>query len=253
MCANSWAITLPARSLSHPAGVGLGVLVAAAAMLGPVALRAGRSLLAESLAPLARVTALGASVLALTDHNPEWATAGLIATALGLWIQAARKPSRLDWHLGFLAAWGAWATRLQHAHIDTAWLWPIRETIRKCTRTFASAVRLMDDYPEYRFSCSQAQQYAWIEERHPDLFERITVKVRGGQWIPVGGMWVEADMNLPSGESLARQIVHGQRWFESRFGMRCTEVWIPDVFGYPASLPQIFVAGGCDRFVTSAH
>ena len=137
-----------------------------------------------------------------------------------------------------------------HAHIDTAWLWPIRETIRKCTRTFASAVRLMDEYPEYRFSCSQAQQYAWIEERHPDLFERITAKVRGGQWIPVGGMWVEADMNLPSGESLARQIVHGQRWFESRFGVRCTEVWIPDVFGYPASMPQLYAAGGMHRFVT---
>ncbi|HSH10871.1 MAG TPA: hypothetical protein VLA10_03720, partial [Ilumatobacter sp.] len=90
-----------------------------------------------------------------------------------------------------------------HAHIDTAWLWPIRETVRKCTRTFASAVRLMDEYPEYRFSCSQAQQYAWIEERHPELFERISIKVGGGQWIPVGGMWVEADMNLPSGESLA--------------------------------------------------
>ncbi len=137
-----------------------------------------------------------------------------------------------------------------HAHIDTAWLWPIRETVRKCTRTFASAVRLMDEYPEYRFTCSQAQQYAWIEERHPDLFERITVKVRGGQWIPVGGMWVEADMNLPSGESLARQIVHGQRWFESRFGARCTEVWIPDVFGYPASMPQLYAAGGMRRFVT---
>ena len=137
-----------------------------------------------------------------------------------------------------------------HAHIDTAWLWPIRETIRKCTRTFASAVQLMDDYPEYRFSCSQAQQYAWIEERHPELFERISAKVRGGQWIPVGGMWVEADMNLPSGESLVRQIVHGQRWFESRFGQRCTEVWIPDVFGYPASMPQVYAAGGMRRFVT---
>jgi alpha-mannosidase len=137
-----------------------------------------------------------------------------------------------------------------HAHIDTAWLWPIRETVRKCTRTFASAVRLMDEYPEYRFSCSQAQQYAWVEERHPDLFERITVKVRGGQWIPVGGMWVEADMNLPSGESLARQIVHGQRWFETKLGARCTEVWIPDVFGYPASMPQLYAAGGMRRFVT---
>src|SRR5690606_38204987 len=103
-----------------------------------------------------------------------------------------------------------------HAHIDTAWLWPVRETIRKCTRTFASAVRLMDEYPEYRFSCSQAQQYAWIEERHPDLFERITVKVRAGQWVPVGGMWVEPDMNLPGGERLVRQIVFGQRYFEQR-------------------------------------
>lgn len=137
-----------------------------------------------------------------------------------------------------------------HAHIDTAWLWPVRETIRKCTRTFASAVRLMEEYPEYRFTCSQAQQYAWIEEQHPDLFDEIRVKVHGGQWVPVGGMWVEADMNLPSGESLARQIVHGQRYFESRFGRRCTEVWIPDVFGYPASMPQLYAAGGMQRFVT---
>lgn len=137
-----------------------------------------------------------------------------------------------------------------HAHIDTAWLWPLRETQRKCLRTFASAVRLMDDYPEYRFSCSQAAQYAWIEERSPALFERITAAVAAGQWQPVGGMWVEADMNLPSGESLVRQLVHGQRYFESRFGSRCTEVWIPDVFGYTASAPQIFRAGGCARFVT---
>ena len=137
-----------------------------------------------------------------------------------------------------------------HAHIDTAWLWPLRETVRKCARTFASAVRLMDDHPEYRFVCSQAAQYEWIEQRYPELFARIAAKVRSGQWQPVGGMWVEADMNLPSGESLVRQLVHGQRWFESRFGRRCREVWIPDVFGYPAAAPQIFRAAGCDRFVT---
>src|SRR5690606_15788308 len=107
---------------------------------------------------------------------------------------------------------------------------PTAETVRKCTRTFASAVRLMDEYPEYRFACSQAQQYAWIAERHPDLFERITSKVAAGQWVPVGGMWVEPDMNLPSGESLVRQIVFGQRYFEQTFGRRCSEVWIPDVF-----------------------
>ncbi len=137
-----------------------------------------------------------------------------------------------------------------HAHIDTAWLWPTSEAARKCTRTFASAVRLMGEHTDYRFACSQAQQYAWIEERHPDLFSRISEAVAGGQWEPVGGMWVEADMNLPSGESLARQIVYGQRYFESRFGRRCTEVWIPDVFGYPASMPQLYAAGGMHRFVT---
>lgn len=137
-----------------------------------------------------------------------------------------------------------------HAHIDTAWLWPLRETQRKCARTFASATAMIDLYPDFHFVCSQAAQYAWIEQQHPALFERIRERVAGGQWHPVGGMWVEADMNLPGGESLARQLVHGQRYFESRFGVRCREVWIPDVFGYPASLPQIFRAGGCARFVT---
>jgi len=137
-----------------------------------------------------------------------------------------------------------------HAHIDSAWLWPIRETVRKCARTFASATRMMDEYPEYRFVCSQAAQYDWMEREYPPLFERIRERVATGQWQPVGAMWVEADMNLPSGESLVRQMVYGQRYFESRFGKRCDEVWIPDVFGYPASLPQIFKAGGCDRFVT---
>lgn len=137
-----------------------------------------------------------------------------------------------------------------HAHIDSAWLWPVRETVRKCTRTFASATAMIDAFPEFHFVCSQAAQYHWMETRFPALFERIRERVAAGRWHPVGGMWVEADMNLPSGESIVRQLVHGQRYFESRFGLRCEEVWIPDVFGYPASLPQIFRAAGCDRFVT---
>jgi alpha-mannosidase len=137
-----------------------------------------------------------------------------------------------------------------HAHIDSAWLWPIRETKRKCARTFASAIRLMDDYPDYHFTCSQAAQYDWIERDHPTLFQGIHDKVAGGQWHPVGGMWVEPDMNLPSGESIVRQLVVGQRYFESRFGIRSSVIWIPDVFGYPATLPQIFRQGGCTRFVT---
>ena len=106
-----------------------------------------------------------------------------------------------------------------HAHIDTAWLWPIRETVRKCVRTFASAVALMDDEPDYVFSCSQAQQYEWVRQQEPELFARIAAKVAAGQWVPVGGMWVEPDMNLPSGESIVRQIVHGQRWFAEHFGV----------------------------------
>ena len=103
-----------------------------------------------------------------------------------------------------------------HAHIDSAWLWPIRETVRKCARTFASAVRLMDDRPEYRFTCSQAAQYDWMRAAATrQLFERIRDQGRRPvSGVPVGGMWVEADMNLPSGESLVRQLVHGQRWFE---------------------------------------
>jgi alpha-mannosidase len=137
-----------------------------------------------------------------------------------------------------------------HAHIDSAWLWPVRETVRKCARTFASAVRLMDDLPEYRFVCSQAVQYHWMETRYPALFEAMRTKVAEGRFVPVGGMWVEPDMNLPSGESIVRQLIHGQRYFESRFGRRCQEVWIPDVFGYPATLPQIFAQAGCHRFVT---
>jgi alpha-mannosidase len=170
---------------------------------------------------------------------------GAARRCLAPWIEPSvhgvDTPARLDRHR---------AVAVGHAHIDTAWLWPTRETKRKCVRTFASAARLMDDYPEYRFACSSAQHYSWIEESHPDLFRRIAERVDRGQWVPVGGMWVEADMNLPSGESLVRQIVFGQRYFEAKFGRRCTEVWIPDVFGYPAGLPQVFVAGGMHRFVT---
>ncbi len=141
-------------------------------------------------------------------------------------------------------------TAVGHAHIDTAWLWPLREARRKCARTFSNSLQLMAERSDYRFTCSQAVQYSWIQQDHPELFAAMQEKAREGQWVPVGGMWVEADMNLPSGESLLRQFIHGQRYFESNFGAKCTEVWIPDVFGYPGSLPQIFRAAGCERFVT---
>ena len=137
-----------------------------------------------------------------------------------------------------------------HAHIDTAWLWPLRETHRKCARTFANVLRLMEDYPEFRFCCSQAAQYEWILEDHPALFEEIAERVADGRWIPVGGMWVEADANLAGGEALLRQYTHGQRFFREHFGVTCTETWIPDVFGYPASLPGIMAHAGIERFLT---
>ncbi|MGH9041470.1 MAG: alpha-mannosidase [Acidimicrobiia bacterium] len=137
-----------------------------------------------------------------------------------------------------------------HAHIDTAWLWPLRESVRKCARTFATAVTLMEDFPEYHFVCSAAQHLAWMEERYPTLFARISERVVAGQFGPVGGMWVEADCNVPSGESLVRQIVLGKRFFESRFGIDCTELWLPDAFGYTAALPQIMAAAGVNWFVS---
>jgi alpha-mannosidase len=137
-----------------------------------------------------------------------------------------------------------------HAHIDTAWLWPLAETYRKVLRSFSSQLRCMEDYPEYRFACSQAQQYAWIKQRNPDLWERIRAAVERGQFVPVGGSWVEPDCNLPSGESLVRQFLHGQRWFEAEFGRRHREFWSPDAFGYAGQLPQILRECGMSRFLT---
>ena len=137
-----------------------------------------------------------------------------------------------------------------HGHLDTAWLWPLEETYRKAVRTFSTQTAYMRRYPDHRFACSQAVQYDWIRRRNPDLYRRIQEAAAAGQWVPVGGSWVEPDCNLPSGESLARQFLHGQRFFEREFGSRCTEFWNPDVFGYNGQLPQIMRLAGIDRFLT---
>jgi alpha-mannosidase len=108
----------------------------------------------------------------------------------------------------------------------------------------------MDDYPEYRFACSQAQQYSWIKQRNPDLYRRIQERVEGGQFIPVGGSWIEPDCNIPSGESLVRQFLLGQSFFQREFGRRCREFWNPDVFGYNGQLPQIMRGAGIEWFLT---
>ncbi|GAC1474159.1 MAG: glycoside hydrolase family 38 C-terminal domain-containing protein [Candidatus Dormibacteraceae bacterium] len=141
-------------------------------------------------------------------------------------------------------------TAVGHAHIDTAWLWPLREARRKCARTFSTALALMDEHPDYRFACSQPAQYAWMKQDYPDIYRGITEKIASGQWEPVGAMWVEADCNLPSGEALARQLLHGKRFFIQEFGYETKELWLPDVFGYPGSLPQLIAEAGCDYFLT---
>jgi alpha-mannosidase len=128
-------------------------------------------------------------------------------------------------------------TAVGHAHIDSAWLWPVRETIRKCSRTFANVVALADDYPELVFACSSAQQYTWLREHHPSIYRRVADKVATGQFLPVGGMWVESDTNMPGGEALVRQFTQGKRFFAEEFGVEPREVWLPDSFGYTAALP----------------
>jgi alpha-mannosidase len=137
-----------------------------------------------------------------------------------------------------------------HAHIDSAWLWPVRETKRKAARTFANVLDLMDRDPDFVFACSQAQQYEWIKETQPALYERLRVRVAEGRFVPVGGMWVESDTNMPGGEAMARQFMMGKRFFLEEFGLQPEEVWLPDSFGYSAALPQICRLAGMRWFLT---
>lgn len=137
-----------------------------------------------------------------------------------------------------------------HAHIDSAWLWPVRETARKVARTFANALQLMEESDEYVFAASSAQQYVWLKEQHPALFERLRERVREGRFVPVGGMWVEADTNMPSGEAMIRQFAFAKRFFREELGVETEEVWLPDSFGYSAALPQIVRGTGNRWFLT---
>ncbi len=141
-------------------------------------------------------------------------------------------------------------TGVGHAHIDTAWLWPVRETIRKCGRTFASQIALIERYPGYCFGASQAQLYAFTKQHYPSLYAKIKKAVAAGRWEVQGGMWVEADCNLIGGESMVRQLVHGKNFFKDEFGVDVKNLWLPDVFGYSGNLPQILTRAGIDYFLT---
>jgi alpha-mannosidase len=137
-----------------------------------------------------------------------------------------------------------------HAHIDCAWLWPIAQTREKAGRTWSTALRLMERYPEYRFLASTPLQYEMVKESFPETFEGIRERVREGRWETLGGMWVEADCNLPDGESLARQMLVGTRYFEREFGVETKVVWLPDSFGFTWALPTLMAAAGLPYFVT---
>ncbi|MFE9242396.1 alpha-mannosidase [Nocardiopsis sp. NPDC006938] len=137
-----------------------------------------------------------------------------------------------------------------HAHIDSAWLWPLRETVRKVARTSANVVALLDDHPELVFAMSQAQQWAWLKDHSPEVFSRVVRAAEAGRFVPVGGMWVESDTNMPGSEALARQFVLGKRFFRDELGVDTREVWLPDSFGYSAALPQLVRLSGSRWFLT---
>src|SRR5882757_1611920 len=137
-----------------------------------------------------------------------------------------------------------------NSHIDMAWLWPWTETVEVVRNTFRSALDLMREYPDFKFTMSSARTYSWMEEKYPDLFKEIQERVKEGRWEIVGGMWVEPDLNMPGGESLVRQILVGKRYFQQKFGVDVKIGWNPDSFGYNWQLPQIYKKSGMDTFVT---
>ena len=138
-----------------------------------------------------------------------------------------------------------------HTHIDVAWLWRLKHTREKCARSFSTVLRLMEQYPEYTFLQTQPQLYEYIKEDHPEMFEKIKAKVKEGNWEADGGMWVEADCNLTSGESLTRQILVGSKFFREELGQEIKYLWLPDVFGYSWALPQILKKSGIPMFMTT--
>ena len=138
-----------------------------------------------------------------------------------------------------------------HTHIDVAWEWTLAQTREKALRSFSTVLALMDKYPEYKFMSSQPQLYKYLKEESPELYEKVKEKIKEGRWEVEGGMWVEADCNLSSGESLVRQFLYGKRFIKEEFGIDSRVLWLPDVFGYSAALPQIMKKCGIDKFITS--
>lgn len=143
------------------------------------------------------------------------------------------------------------ATCIGHTHIDVAWWWTVQQTREKVARSFSTVLKLMEEYPNYKFMSSQPILYQFLKERYPEVFEKIRERVKEGRWEPEGGMWVEADCNLTSGESLVRQFLYGRKFFKEEFGVDNEVLWLPDVFGYSGALPQIMKKSGIRYFMTT--
>ncbi|MDF2963122.1 MAG: alpha-mannosidase [Paenibacillus sp.] len=138
-----------------------------------------------------------------------------------------------------------------HTHIDVAWLWRLKHTREKAARSFSTVLRLMELFPDYVFLQTMPQLYDYIKTDYPDIYAQIKERVKEGRWEAGGGMWLEADCNLTSGESLVRQLLFGTRFLRKEFGTECTYLWLPDVFGYSWALPQILRKSGIDTFMTT--
>jgi alpha-mannosidase len=190
----------------------------------------------ESLRKAQLAEALGRAAASLREFTEAEAAAARAILAPELAMRG-ESPSLTIWATG-------------HAHMDLAWLWPVRETIRKCGRTFATVLRLMERYPNYVFGASQPQQYQWVKQRYPELYEQVKRRAAEGRWEVQGAMWVEPDINVPGGESLIRQILYGKRFFREEFGKEPVCLWEPDVFGYSGSLPQLLAKSGIKYFMT---
>ncbi|TSB46024.1 alpha-mannosidase [Alkalicoccobacillus porphyridii] len=137
------------------------------------------------------------------------------------------------------------------SHIDLAWLWPMKEAVRKTSRTFSTMSTLLDQYEGFQYAQSQPQAYDYVKTHYPELYKRVKQHIQDGRWEIVGGMWVEPDLNIPSGESLVRQLLYGMKFFKEEFDVQPRIEWLPDTFGYCASLPQLLKKAGLDYFMTT--
>lgn len=166
-------------------------------------------------------------------------------------VQWANEYLETEFYGGYCGRTDAVANCIGHTHIDVAWMWTLEQTEQKAVRSFSTVLNLMKEYPDYLFMSSQPQLYQYVKKNAPEVYEQIKARVKEGRWEPEGAMWLEADCNLSSGESLVRQILYGKQFFLDEFGVESRVLWLPDVFGYSAALPQILSKSGIDSFVTS--